>query len=174
MCIRDRGWALRFGQVRRITSAWLNGRQIGTNSDPYTPFELPAAGLRPGRSNTLVLRVDNRRSEELREGWWNWGGITRPVSLVARGPVVLHDVGLLPRRSCEGERCRWSVLADGWLENHSETSQKPTIALALRAPDGTVSQGGATPRTLRPGERLRVRFIVPIKGDAQTLSLIHI
>ena len=167
---RGMGWALRFGQVRRITSAWLNGRQIGTNSDPYTPFELPAEGLRPGRSNTLVLRVDNRRSEKLREGWWNWGGITRPVSLVARGPVVLHDVGLLPRRSCEGERCRWSVLADGWLENQSATTQNPTIALALRAPDGTVSQGGATPRTLRPGERLRVRFIVPIKGDAQTWS----
>jgi len=169
---RGLSWALRFGQVRRVTRAWLNGRQIGTNDDPYTPFSLPAAGLAPGRANTLVLRVDNRRSRALREGWWNWGGMTRPVSLVPRGPVVLHDVGLLPRRSCEseGDRCRWRVHADGWLENRSARAQKPAIELALRSPDGTVSRGRATPRTLRPGERLRVRFAVPIDGDAKTWS----
>ncbi|CAN5451229.1 hypothetical protein BH20ACT17_BH20ACT17_14770 [soil metagenome] len=167
---RRMAWALRFGQVRRITRAWLNGRQIGANSYPYTPFELPAAGLRAGRPNTLVLRVDNRRSAALREGWWNWGGITRPVSLVARGPVVLHDVGLLPERSCDGDRCRWSVRADGWLQNHSRSAQKPAIALSLRSPDGTISRGTATPRTLRPGERLRVRFSVPVNGDVKTWS----
>jgi len=167
---REMAWALRFEQARRITRGWLNGRPIGTNAHPYTPFELPATGLRAGRPNTLVLRVDNRRSQALREGWWNWGGITRPVSLVARGPVVLHDVGLLPQRRCDKDRCRWSVLADGWLENHSRSAHRPAIALALRSPDGTVSQGRATPRRLRPGERLRVRFTVPVNGDVKTWS----
>lgn len=167
---RDRSWALRFGQVRRVTRAWLNGRPIGGNRHPYTPFELRAAGLRPGQPNTLVLRVDNRRSAALREGWWNWGGVTRPVSLVARGPVVLHDVGLLPRRSCDGDRCRWSVLADGWLQNHSRAAQKPAVAVSLRSPDGTVSRGAVTPRVLRPGERVRLRFAVAVKGDAKIWS----
>jgi len=92
------------------------------------------------------------------------------VSLVARGPVVLHDVGLLPRRNCDKDRCRWSVHADGWLENHSRSEQMPAIVLALRSPDGTVSRGRATPRRLRPGERLRVRLSVPVKGDVKTWS----
>jgi hypothetical protein len=47
-------WALRFDQVRRIARVWLNGHEIGAHEDPYTPFELPASGLREGEANTLV------------------------------------------------------------------------------------------------------------------------
>ncbi len=164
------GWGLRFEQVRRSTQAWLNGRLIGANQDPYTPFELPARGLRIGQPNTLILRVDGRRPETLREGWWNWGGITRPVSLIPRGPLVLHDVGLLPRQRCTDGDCRWSVLVDGWIENPTAADQQPTIAVALRSPDATLSTGVSQPRRLRPGERLRVRFDVPVKGDAKVWS----
>ena len=152
----DRSWAVRFEQVRRRAHVWLNGRSIGTHSDPYTPFELPLTGLKSGRPNTLVVRVDYRRNPKLREGWWNWGGITRAVSLVPRGPVVMHDAGLLPRR------------ADGWLENVSAHVQRPAVNVTLRAPDGTLSQGGAAPRSLRPGERVRLRFAVAVRGTAQT------
>jgi beta-glucuronidase len=165
------GWALRFEQVRRIARVWLNGRELGIHRDPYTPFELAAAGLRPGRPNTLVVRADYRRSPALREGWWNWGGITRQVSLVARGPVVLHDPGLLPRRVCVESTCAWNVLVDGWLENRSTKVQQPAVAVSLQSPDGEVSQGSApAPRALRPGERVRVQFAVPIKGEARTWS----
>ncbi len=97
------GWWVRFDQVRRTARVWLNGREIGSHRDPYTPFELPAKGLLPGKPNMLVIRADNRRPAGTREGWWNWGGITRNVSLVARGPVVLHDAGVLPRQRCEGK-----------------------------------------------------------------------
>ena len=164
------GWALRFEQVRRIARVWLNGVELGVHHHPYTPFELPARGLRPGEPNTLVIRVDYRRSRELREGWWNWGGITRPVSLVARGPVVMHDAGLLPRRDCVKSTCAWNVLVDGWLENASDTLQVPAIAVRLRAPDGTVSEAGTTTRRLQPGERVRVRFAVPVRGDPKLWS----
>ncbi len=168
-----RSWALRFEQVRRIARVWLNGRELGVHHDPYTPFELPAAGLRPGEPNTLVVRVDHRRSKALREGWWNWGGITRQVSLVARGPVVLKDAGLLPRRVCVESTCTWNVLVDGWLENRSDAIQKPAVAVRLQAPDGAVSEGSAAARALRPGERVRVRFTVPVKGDPKTWSPEH-
>jgi len=159
-----RSWALRFEQVRRKARVWLNGREIGTHSDPYTPFELRASGLRPNAPNTLVVRVDYRRSPKLREGWWNWGGITRAVSLVARGPVVMYDAGLMPKRTCRGGSCRWGVLVDGWLENASQAPQRPTVAVALRGPGGSLSRGNAATRTLRPGERVRLRFVVPVRG----------
>jgi hypothetical protein len=161
------GWWLRFEQVRRKAQVWLNGREIGSHIDPYTPFELPAVGLIPGQPNTLVVRADNRRVPGTREGWWNWGGITRPVSLVSRGPVVLHDVGVLPQQTCKGKTCQWDALVDGWLENRSARSQQPDVRLTLRSPDGTVSEGSATPRMLRPGELVRVRFKVPVRGNVQ-------
>jgi beta-glucuronidase len=161
------GWWLRFEQVRRKARVWLNGVEIGAHTDPYTPFEIPAAGLKPGQPNLLVVRADNRRTPGTREGWWNWGGITRPVSLVSRGPVVLHDVGVMPRRTCgEGEaaKCRWDTIVDGWLENRSARSQSPSVRLTLRSPDGTTSVGSGRPRTLRPGERVRVRYTVAVNG----------
>ncbi len=167
------GWAVRFEQVRRIARVWLNGREIGTHHDPYTPFELRAAGLRPGQPNTLVVRVDYRRSKQLREGWWNWGGITRQVSLVARGGVVMHDAGLLPQRVCLKSTCRWSVLVDGWLQNHSDIVQEPSVTVRLQAPDGTLTQGSKAPRALRPGERVRVRFAIAVNGDPQLWSPEH-
>jgi beta-glucuronidase len=157
-------WSLRFEQVRRRARVWLNGREIGVHADPYTPFELSAKGLLPGKPNMLVVRADNRRPPGTREGWWNWGGITRAVSLVARGPVVLHDVGVLPRRTCKATDCRWDAIVDGWLENPSAHSQHPAVRLSLRSPDGTVSEGGVRPRTLRPGERVRVRYSVAVAG----------
>ncbi len=166
-------WALRFEQVRRRAHVWLNGRDLGTHTDPYTPFELAAAGLRPGETNTLVVRVDYRRDPKLREGWWNWGGITRAVSLVPRGPVVLKDAGLLARRRCQGDDCSWNVLVDGWLENTSDAIQRAAVTVALRAPDGTRSQGGAVPRSLRPGERVRLRFAIPVRGTPKLWAPEH-
>ncbi|MEA2191663.1 MAG: beta-galactosidase [Solirubrobacteraceae bacterium] len=161
------GWWVRFNQVRRLAKVWLNGKEIGTHRDPYTPFELPAKGLLPGKPNVLVIRADNRRPRGTREGWWNWGGITRSVSLVARGQVVLHDAGVLPRKRCEGKQCHWETIVDGWLENRSSRSQRPAVRLALRSPDGESSYGGTRARTLRPGERVRVRFTVKVRGKAK-------
>ncbi|MDP2710882.1 MAG: glycoside hydrolase family 2 TIM barrel-domain containing protein [Solirubrobacteraceae bacterium] len=164
------GWAIRFEAVRRAARVWLNGRELGVHRDPYTPFEMRAHGLRPGEANTLVVRADYRRTPGWREGWWNWGGITRLVSLVPRGPVVMQDAGLLPRRVCVESECAWNVLVDGWLENASDIVQQPTVAVRLRSPDGEVSEGTTTPRALRPGERVRVRFTVPVRGDPKVWS----
>ena len=161
------GWWLRFEQVRRSARVWLNGREIGKHRDPYTPFELPAKGLLEGQPNILVVRADNRRPVGTREGWWNWGGITRAVTLVPRGPVVLHDVGVLPRKRCGGSACRWETIVDGWLENRSSRPQRPTIRLSLRAPDGATSVGSTQGRILRPGDRVRVRFKVAVRGKAK-------
>jgi beta-glucuronidase len=164
------GFWLRFEQVRRLARVWLNGREIGSHRDPYVPFELPAEGLRAGQLNTLVVRADNRRVPGTREGWWNWGGITRAVSLVVRGPVVLHDVGVLARQRCSGRKCRWETVVDGWLENRSSRSRRPSVRLTLRSPNGEVTTGATRAHRLRPGERVRVRYTVRVAGKARLWS----
>ena len=72
-------WKLVFESVRRSAGVYLNGRRIGRNGDPYTPFSVEAKGLRRGATNELVVVVDGRKDRRLREGWWNWNGIVRPV-----------------------------------------------------------------------------------------------
>ena len=61
--------------------------------------------------------VDSRKDPRLPEGWWNWGGIVRPVRLIPAGRAHLGDLGTmsqvtlqrtgerLPRRSCWWTAC---------------------------------------------------------------------
>ena len=58
---RGFSWLLRFESVRRNASVFLNGRRIGRNIDPYTPFTVEARGLRPEGPNELVVVVDGRK-----------------------------------------------------------------------------------------------------------------
>jgi Glycosyl hydrolases family 2, TIM barrel domain/Glycosyl hydrolases family 2/Glycosyl hydrolases family 2, sugar binding domain len=162
-------WSAYFQQVRRNATIWLNGTQVATHEDPYIPFEVPLAGLRSAALNTLVLRVDNRKGVDPREGWWNWGGIPRPVSLIARGPVVLRDPALLPRVSCSGTgRCGPAAVSlDGWVTNRTGASLAPTLTVTLHAPQG----GSATTRTLAvgalaPGATRRVGLRVTVPSPA--------
>lgn len=155
--------ALRFEQVRREARIFLNGSEIGRHADPYVPFVVPAAGLRAGAVNELVVRVDNRKAKEPREGWWNWGGIVRPVTLVPRGRLVLRDPGLMSQVVCPdgAASCRASLLVDGTLENLGATPvRRPEVRVGLSGP-GEVS-GRTVARTLLPGESTRVRFTVPV------------
>ncbi|HYF26384.1 MAG TPA: hypothetical protein VD931_11650, partial [Baekduia sp.] len=159
-------WVLRFEQIRRKAEVWLDGRPLGEHRDPYLPFELPAGELAPGR-HTLVLRVDNRKAKEPREGWWNWGGIVKPVRLVARGAVVADQPGIMPRRTCAAGRCRWTVLVDADLTNRSRTrTVRPAVTVRLQAPDdGARTTHTERARPLAPGERARLRFEVPVQGE---------
>lgn len=158
-------WALRFEQARRSARVWLNGREIGANDDPYVAFELDAPGVLPGRINELRVRVDNRKGPEPREGWWNWGGLTRPVWLVPRGAVELRDAGLLSRLACRPECGGAAVLLDGLLVNRAAAPLEPTVEVALTAPDGTVSRRTVRPGPLAAGASLRVRDTIPVEGS---------
>ena len=145
-------WRVHFEQARRRTIVSLNGRRIGISIDPYTPFEFDAKGLRPGKLNTLTVQVDSRRDPRVPEGWWNWGGITRPVTLVPRGRVYVRDLALLSDVACRGpaRRCRAKVLVDGLLSKLPNRRLRgrrglpgaliqPTIRVRLRSPAGRVT-----------------------------------
>ena len=168
------GWALRFEQSRRLTSVWLNGRFVGGHDDAYTPFQLDLGTLRPGAENTLVVRVDNRKGIEPREGWWNWGGLVRPVSLVPLGPVTVSDLGLMPDLTCSTpDVCAGRLVVDAMLSNRSPRTVTPTLRLTLTPPAGSsapVQTSTLAPGTMRPGDRAAVRFYVPLDGPLETWS----
>lgn len=166
------GWALRFEQARRVAHAWLNGRSIGGSVDGYTPFVLTAHGLRPNAPNTLVVRVDNRKGAEPREGWWNWGGLTRPVTLVPLGPVSLTSPALLPQLRCPApSRCTGGVLFDGWATDNTRRPVTARITVALTPPGGgAVQTVSGPPILLSPRVSRHVNFSFQVRGPIATWS----
>jgi len=164
---RGFGWAFRFGAVRRTATVWLNGRPIGFHEDPYAPFTLPARGLRPGRVNELVLRVVNRKHALPREGWWNWGGITRPVTLIPQGPLVLKDVAVMPSLSCNGPgACTTPIVeVQGRLNGRRGPAR---VTVALRSPSGAT-----TTHTFTTSARGGISFRFPLSGTPDLWSPDH-
>ena len=82
---------LRFGAANYRADVYLNGTKLGTHIGGFTPFSFEVTKqLKPG-TNSLVVKVDNKRSREgvptLNTDWWNYGGLTRDVTLV-RTPVL--------------------------------------------------------------------------------------
>jgi beta-glucuronidase len=163
------GWGIHFEQIRRDATVWLDGRQIAVHHDPYAPFTIALPQLADGASHELVVRADNHKGVEPREGWWNWGGMTRPAQLVPLGTLLPHDTGFLPQQHCAaGGQCSWSVLVDTTVENRGATTVRPRLAARLTDPDGKPAGARTTTaRPLAPGETARVRFSVPVTGDAQ-------
>ncbi len=156
-------WAAHFEQVRRITQVWLNGVKIGRHDDGFVPFDMALRdALKPGQRNVLVVRADNRKRKDPREGWWNWGGITRPVTLVPQGALVLRNAGVLSDVDCpaDGGACRTAAIFDGILENRG-TSPIPGGEVAVRIGGVTTTVTG---RPLAPGEQTRVRRTIPLPG----------
>jgi hypothetical protein len=165
------GWGVHFEQIRRVADVFLDGQRVAVHADPYAPFTIALPALNDGRPHELVVRADNHKAKEPREGWWNWGGITRPAQLVPLGTLVTHDAGFLPRRTCTGQddtRCSWSVLVDATVENRGAATVAPRLKATLTGPDGKAAGTGSdTARLLAPGETARVRFPVAVTGDAE-------
>jgi len=168
------GWAFRFEQARRRAEVFLNGKRIGVSIDPYTPFQVPAEGLLPGQVNTLEVVVDSRKDPRLPEGWWNWGGIPRPVTMVPIGRAYLRDVGLMPHAYCNDPAipCEGSLFVDGVLdklprERGLKVQPDARIVIALRTPQGRL----ATRRvfTLRGARSGRRRNRIQIAVDRPQL-----
>jgi len=172
-------WAFRFEQARRRATVSLNGRRIGISIDPYPPFEIPARGLAPGRENTLEVLVDSRKDPRLYEGWWNWGGITKPVTLAPVGKANVRDLGLMPSVRCNGPAtgCSASLLVDGVLDKLPRARAKRVrrggrtvtlplpqarIGVWLRSPTGRVTRKVVELRGARSGRRrARIQIAVP-------------
>ena len=151
---RGFSWLIRFDSVRRNAAVILNGRRIGRNVDPYTPFTVAARGLRPGRPNVLEVIVDGRKDPQLPEAWWNWNGIVRPVHLVPAGPAHIEDLGTMSSVRCKGpaRRCRADLVLDGLLERRGARPIRPSLDVRLRAPGGRVTE-----RTFRLPEQRAAR-----------------
>ncbi|GHU93466.1 beta-glucuronidase [Bacteroidia bacterium] len=77
---------LYFGAVNYDAKVYLNGQKVGEHEGGFTPFNFDVTEKLKAGSNTLVVKVDNKRSADgvptNNFDWFNYGGITRDVLLV--------------------------------------------------------------------------------------------
>ena len=86
---------LHFSAANYIADVYLNGQKLGRHTGGFTPFDFEVTGRLRASENSLVVRVDNRRQREgvptLNTDWWNFGGLTRDVTLVTVPETFLAD-----------------------------------------------------------------------------------
>lgn len=84
-----------FGAVNYEADVYLNGHKLGRHTGGFTPFHFEITGLLKAGKNTLVVKVDNKRKREgvptLNTDWFNYGGITRDVSIVELPETFIGD-----------------------------------------------------------------------------------
>jgi beta-glucuronidase len=65
---------------------WVNGTKVCEHEGGYTPFNCDATAVIRAGNNFVVAAVDNTRREDnvptLETDWWNYGGLTREVSII--------------------------------------------------------------------------------------------
>lgn len=89
---------LHFGSVNYESIVYLNGEELGKHVGGYTPFNFEITDKLKAGENSLVVKVDNKRySEGIPElifDWWNFGGITRPVTLIEAPTTFIRDYSI--------------------------------------------------------------------------------
>ncbi len=84
-----------FGAANYESDIYLNGKKLGKHIGGFTPFNYEITDLLKNESNSLVVKVDNKRKREavptLNTDWWNYGGITRDVTLVEVPQTFILD-----------------------------------------------------------------------------------
>jgi beta-glucuronidase len=97
---------------------WVNGQKVCEHEGGYTSFNCEVTAAIHAGDNFVVAAVDNTRHEDnvptLETDWWNYGGITRSVSLVEVPDAFIDQYDVHLSRTEDS-------LVEGWV--HVEGAQ---------------------------------------------------
>ena len=116
---------LNFGAVNYEAIVWLNGKRLGRHIGGFTPFNFEITNLLKEGTNSLVVKVDNKRLPEavptVNADWWNFGGITRPVTLIEMPATYIRDYYVQLAKDDKN-------MIEGWVQlEGSDKEQKITL-----------------------------------------------
>ena len=146
---------LHFGAVNYAAHVFVNDKYVCRHEGGFTPFDCEVTGvLQPG-ANFAVVAVDNQRQLErvpgMKTDWWNYGGITREVSLVEVPDSFIDDYSLQLQKNTENQLGGY-VHVVGASAGEKVTLRIPELKIEHRAEtDGT---GNAAFSFAAPGLQL--------------------
>ncbi|MDO6415205.1 glycoside hydrolase family 2 TIM barrel-domain containing protein [Sphingomonas sp. BIUV-7] len=86
---------LRFGAANYKTIVYLNGEAVGRHEGGFTPFAFEVTKLLKDGENRITVGVDSKVDETTVPptvtDWENYGGVTRPVRLIATPDTYVDD-----------------------------------------------------------------------------------
>jgi beta-glucuronidase len=144
---------LRFGAVDYHAYVYVNGKFVGEHVGGFTPFAFEVTKLLREGQNQITIGADSERSAAdvppVVTDWENYGGVTRPVTLINVPSTYIDDAWI--RLSRDG-RIAATVKLDGAAAAGREVRVKiPSIGLTLTGrtgTDGTWTGTAPAPRSL--------------------------
>ncbi len=131
-----------FGAANYDAHVYLNGTRLGSHEGGFTPFNFEITGQMSAQGNSLVVKVDNRRRRDavptVNTDWWNYGGLTRDVSLIELPATFVLDYVL---QLAEGTTNRVA----GWvqLDGLAAAGRDVTVRIPGASVETTVSTDAA-------------------------------
>ncbi len=118
---------------------WVNGKKVCEHEGGYTAFNCEVTTALQSGSNFVVAAVDNTRHEDnvptLETDWWNYGGLTREVSLIEVPETFIDQYDL------HLERGEGSAIA-GWVHVvGAHTGEKVEVEIPELGAHATASAG---------------------------------
>ncbi len=118
---------IHFGAANYESDVYLNGKKLGKHIGGFTPFNYEITTLLKEEGNSLVVKVDNKRKPEavptLNTDWWNYGGITRDVSLVEVSKTFIQDYLMQVKKGSEN-------LITGYVQLNGDLNQQ-TVKITI-------------------------------------------
>jgi beta-glucuronidase len=118
---------LYFGGANYCVDVYLNNEKLGSHEGGFTPFQFEVTGKIKDGENSLIVRVNNQRSEDaipaLHFDWWNYGGITRDVYLAETPSSFILDYFIQLKRNNASEIQGWVELG-GAAASHKKITIK--------------------------------------------------
>ena len=106
---------LHIGSANYVAHAWVNGKKACDHEGGYTPFDCEVTDLVHDGDNFVVIYVNNQRMREgvptLNTDWWNYGGLTRDVSLIETPEVFIDDYSVQLKRGSGADISAWLHVA---------------------------------------------------------------
>jgi len=141
-----------FGAANYRSAVFLNGEKIGDHEGGFTPFNFEATNLLREGENFLIAEVNNIRHADgipaLKFDWWNYGGITRDVSLVEVPAAFIQDYLVQLAKGTRSEIAGWVQV------NGGQSAQRVTVEIPEAGVHETVTTDAAGRASFRVAAKL--------------------
>ena len=123
---KDKRYFLYFGGVNYLADVFFNGVKLGSHEGGFTPFQFEITDLLADSSNTVIVKSDSRRTKNGLPGlgfdWFNYGGITRDVAILATEQTFIKDYFIQLKKGCIDTISGWVKLDGERLPAHVRIS----------------------------------------------------